>query len=477
MTIIYILILSVVAGIICFATANAKNTAAAIALLVSSAGVAVTTWFCLTGGSSDVKTTWLPEFGASFHIHINGLSAMLCLLTCICFVLIILSTWGKHISSPHKFYGLMLLSLAGLLGVFVAYDALLFYIFWELALIPVYFLCSMWGGTNRVAVSFKFFIYTFIGSLLMLVGLIFMYNATPTHSFDWESFSALGASLSGTQQAWLFALLFIAFAIKMPIFPFHTWQPDTYESSITPVTMVLSAVMVKMGLFAVIRWLLPSLPSGAQDHAKIVLILCVIGIVYASLLAMVQTNIKRLVAYSSIAHIGLMCAGVFSFNTFGDAGVGVQMFSHGINIIGMWVLVYFIEEKMGTKQLDKMGGLATVNPAFAIFLVIITLANVALPLTNGFVGEFLLFNGLLHATYLPNNIWNIVLTIGAGLGVILGAVYSLGMVQKVAYGQVANGLTKETAKLSNAEWVALSIITILIIVFGVYPQPILDLIK
>jgi NADH-quinone oxidoreductase subunit M len=485
MSIIYFIILAIVAGIFCFAIGKRNQSIPAwIALIISTIGIAITSnlgMVVIRGNDGDIldqRFDWLPELGASFATHVNGLSAMLCLLACICFVLIILSTMGKNIDRSNSFYGFMLLTLAGLIGVFIAWDALLFYIFWELALIPVYFLCSMWGGENRIKVSFKFFIYTFVGSLLMLVALLFMYNKTPDHSFSWVSFSNLKDVLSLAEQRNLFWLLFIAFAIKMPIFPLHTWQPDTYAQSLSPVTMILSAIMVKMGLFAVVRWLNPILPNAGQEYSTIVMTLCVIGIVYSSLLAINQSNIKKLVAYSSIAHIGLMCAALFSFSQIGIVGAGVQMFSHGINIIGMWILVYFIENKFGTTDLKKMGGIAALNPTFTIFLVVVTLANVALPLTNGFIGEFMMFNGLFNAKHLHSNNWNIALTVLAGLGVIFSAVYSLGMVQKVAFGELQNkNLTKENTKLSNFEWLALAIITILIIVFGFYPQPIIDLVS
>jgi NADH-quinone oxidoreductase subunit M len=485
MSIIYFILLAIVAGIVCFTIQSAgKNVAAFIALIVSTIGIGITSQLCMVvvrGNDGDVldqRFDWLPEIGASFSTHVNGLSAILALLACICFVLIILSTLHKNIERTNAFYGFMLLSLAGLIGVFIAWDALLFYIFWELALIPVYFLCSMWGGENRIQVSFKFFIYTFVGSLLMLIGLLFMYNKTPDHSFAWTSFSHLKEVLTLAEQRNLFWLLFIAFAIKMPIFPLHTWQPDTYKQSLTPVTMILSAVMVKMGLFAVVRWLNPILPNAGQEYSIIVIGLCVISIVYGSLLAITQTDIKKLVAYSSIAHIGLMCAALFSFNEIGIVGAQVQMFSHGINIIGMWILVYFIESKFGTTDLNKMGGIAALNPTFTIFLVIITLANVALPLTNGFIGEFMMFNGVFNAKYISSNAIIILYTVLAGLGVIFSAVYSLAMVQKVAFGELKNtSLTKENTKLSNAEWLALAIITVLIIVFGFYPQPIIDLVS
>ncbi len=408
---------------------------------------------------------WIPQLGAQFNVGLDGMAVMLCLLTAIAFLLVFITIYNRSYERPGSFYGLMLLSQAGLVGVFTAYDAMLFYVFWELALIPIYFLCSMWGGEKRIPVTFKFFIYTFAGSLLMLVGIIYLYLQSPDRSFSYTTFTNL--NLPVQEQSWLFWLLFVAFAIKMPIFPFHTWQPDTYEQSPTPVTMILSGVMVKMGLFGVIRWLLPVVPQGAYMWAEVAMVLSVIGIIYASCIAIVQTDIKRLIAYSSIAHIGLMCAAIFANNEQSLQGIQVQMFNHGINIIGLWIVVEIIQQRLNIKNMDEMGGIAQYAPRLSIFLVIIALANIALPLTNGFIGEFLMFSGLFQY-----NFW---LMGVAGLGIILAAVYTLNMVQKVIFGQ-GNALTATTVDLQNTELVALSLIVVVILFLGVYPKPMLDLV-
>jgi NADH-quinone oxidoreductase subunit M len=359
-----------------------------------------------------------------------------------------------------------------LIGVFLANDALVFYIFWELALIPVYFLSSLFGGENRIKVTFKFFVYTFVGSLLLLVAFLIIYNHTTDHSFAWTSFVESGKSMSGSMQNWMFWLVFLAFAIKMPMFPFHTWQPDAYEQSATPVTIVLSAIMVKMGLFAVIKWLLPVLPLGVLHWTHLVTILSIIGIIYASCLAIVQTNIKRLIAYSSIAHIGLMIATLFAQNQLGTQGVAIQMFNHGINIMGLWLLVLAIEKRLGTQNLNEMGGLAKLAPKFTIALVLISLANIALPLTNGFIGEFMMFNGLFQST----SQYHIVFTIIAGLGVILAAVYTLGMIQKIAFGELKNNEVV-FADLSTNEWIVLMIIMGIILWLGFCPNVLMSLVS
>lgn len=413
-----------------------------------------------------LSVPWIPQLGARFQVGLDGMGAMLCLLTAIAFLLVFITIYNRDYERPGSFYGLMLLSQAGLVGVFTAYDAMLFYVFWELALIPVYFLCSMWGGEKRIPVTFKFFVYTFAGSLLMLVGIIYLYLQSPDKSFSYASFTNL--NLPAQEQSWLFWLLFVAFAIKMPIFPFHTWQPDTYEQSPTPVTMILSGVMVKMGLFGIIRWLIPVLPQGSYMWSDVAIVLSVIGIIYASCIAIVQTDFKRLIAYSSIAHIGLMSASIFAHNEQSLQGLQVQMFNHGINIIGLWIIVEIIQQRLNIKNMEEMGGIASYAPRMAIFLVIVALANIALPLTNGFVGEFLMFSGLFQY-----NVWVMAV---AGLGVILAAVYTLNMLQKVIFGQ-SNTLTSTVTDLQNTELVALSIIVIIILFLGFYPKPILELVN
>jgi NADH-quinone oxidoreductase subunit M len=351
--------------------------------------------------------------------------------------------------------------------VFLAMDALLFYFFWELALVPMYFLCSQWGGEKRIAVTFKFFVYTFVGSVLMLIGILYVYSKTPDHSFDIHSF--YNNTLSFKQQTNIFWLFFIAFAIKMPIFPFHTWQPDTYEQSPTATTMVLSGVMVKMGVFGLIRWLLPVLPIASFQWGDMVTTLAITGMIYASLIAIRQDDLKRLVAYSSIAHIGLMCAAVFAMDKSGLQGVMIQMFNHGINIIGLWIVVEWIERQFGTRKISELGGLAQKAPSVAILLVIVALANIALPLTNAFAGEFLMFNGILGSVT-KYNVW---FTVAAGICIIFAAVYTLNMIRKVFYGNT-NALTGVARDIQWSERIALGIIVILIFWMGVYPQSLLN---
>ncbi|MBL7717903.1 MAG: NADH-quinone oxidoreductase subunit M [Flavipsychrobacter sp.] len=462
-----LILIPLLAGVLSFAMSG--GAAKGLSLAGSLATLVVAIMVSMNGVDS-FSVPWIPRIGTSFSLAADGMSGMLCLLTAIVLPVVIVANWNKEVENAHSFYALMMLSQAGLMGVFLASDAFVFYIFWELALIPVYFLCSKWGGEKRVPVTFKFFIYTFLGSLMLLAALIILsLQTTGADAYSLASIKAAGASLDPTTQQWLFWLIFIAFAIKMPIFPFHTWQPDTYEQSPTPVTIILSALMVKMGLFAVLRWLLPVLPQGVAYWSDVVVTLSVIGIVYASLLAIVQTDIKRLVAYSSIAHMGLMSAVAFSGSAVGTHGIMVQMFNHGINITGMWLIVSMIENRWGTRDMTKMGGMATSAPKMAIALVIISLANIALPLTNGFIGEFMLFNGLFSGT----SPYAMTFMIVAGLGIILGAVYTLNMVQKAAYGEVAPMVHQKD--ISANEYVGLAVIIALILVLGVYPKPLLDM--
>ncbi|TCJ14416.1 NADH-quinone oxidoreductase subunit M [Flaviaesturariibacter flavus] len=473
MTVLLLFLIPLIGGLVTFFLKEDK-AARGWSLLVAFAAMAVS-----IKGFADMKSGLTPEFsapwmgslGASFSLSLDGLSGILTLLTGIAYPIILLATWKTPYRKPGNFFGLMLLTQAGLMGVFTATDALLFYFFWELALIPVYFLCSGWGGERRIQVTFKFFIYTFTGSVIMLIALLYLYSLTPDQSFSLESFYAL--NLSHSTQGWIFWMLFIAFAIKMPVFPFHTWQPDTYEQSPTAVTMVLSGLMVKMGVFGVLRWVLPVVPDASYIWGDVVMSLSVIGILYASIIALQQDDLKRLVAYSSIAHIGLMSAAIFALSRSGMQGVMIQLFHHGVNIIGLWIVVELVERQFGTRKLSQLGGIAAEAPALTILLVVVAFANVALPLTNSFPGEFLMFNGIWNS---GGTKYNIVFTVLAILSIILGAAYTLRMVQAVFFG-AANERTATGYRLKANETVALCIVVALILWFGVYPQPLIDATK
>ena len=471
MVAVLLIVIPLLSGLFAFFVKNEKTVrswalfASLVTLAVSALGLTMLN----KPANLEFTCVWLGDLGSSFSIKLDGLGQLLCLLTAVAFPIVFIATWNSNYKNANRFFALMLLSQAGLMGVFLAMDALLFYFFWELALIPVYFLCSQWGGEKRIQVTFKFFIYTFVGSLLMLIGIIYLFQQTPDHSFSIQSFYDL--KLDSSTQTWIFWLFFTAFAIKMPVFPFHTWQPDTYEQAPTAVTMILSGVMVKMGLLGLLRWLLPVFPLASYSWGDVVMSMAVIGIVYGSLLAMQQDDLKRLVAYSSIAHIGLMCAAVFAETRIGTQGVMIQMFNHGINIIGLWVIIELIERQFGTRKISELGGLAQKAPAMAMLFVIIAMANIALPLTNGFVGEFLMFNGIFSTT---GTKYTLAFTILAGLGIILGAVYTLNMIRKVFYGNT-NALTERAMDISVGERAILIAIVAAIFVIGVYPKPVLEL--
>jgi len=414
---------------------------------------------------NQVSYVWLPGIGSSFGLILDGLTRILALLTVIIFPIVFLLVPSGRYHHANRFYGLMLLTQCGLLGVFMATDALVFYLFWELALIPVYFLSSTWGGEKRIRATFKFFIYTFLGSLFLLLGILYMYLKTGTGSFGLVAF--YNVQLSELEQFVLFGLFFIAFAIKMPIFPFHTWQPEAYEEAPTPVTMVLSGIMVKMGLFGVLRWLLPMFPMAVKAFNTPIIIVIVVGMVYASFIAIYQDSIKRLIAYSSIAHIGLMAAGAFTLKDSAIHGMTLQMFNHGINIVALWIVADLVERQTGVTRISQLGGIAKKAPTLTIFLVIAAFANIALPLTNAFVGELMIFNGLFQ--FKP---WIAAL---AGLSIILSAVYTLNMVKNVFYGETV-AATAGFSDINKVQGLALVILTALIFVVGVYPDPFFKLI-
>jgi NADH-quinone oxidoreductase subunit M len=485
MILLLIILVPLVAGLLCFASNPAARMLGLLAGVVAT-GLGCYSVIASEAGPLTFSMPWMPQLGASFSLLGDNLSTMLCALSGIVLLAVMLMQWDKEIDRPGNFFGLMLLSVAGINGVFLASDGLLFYFFWELALIPVYFLCSSRGGERRIPVTFKFFVYTFTGSLMMLAGLIFIYLHTASatgsnvNSYALQNMYVAARGLPAETQAWVFLLIFSAFAIKMPIFPFHTWQPDTYETSPTPVTIILSALMVKMGIYGVLRWVIPMLPDAVATYSNVIVTLSVIGIVYASCLALVQTDLKRLVAYSSIAHMGLMSAAAFSMHS-ADAmhaglntsahGLLVQMFNHGINITGMWLVVQMIEQGYGTRDMRKLGGMATVAPWISIAFVIVAFANIALPLTNGFVGEFMLFNGLFQSA----SQYSVLFMVLAGTGVILGAVYTLGMVRKVTYGDAV--LVHGNPSLTINESWAIALVLALILLLGVYPQPFLNLLS
>jgi NADH-quinone oxidoreductase subunit M len=436
-----------------------------LALAVGVANLAIAlyaAYVSLYDGSfnNEMIFDWVPQAGIQFSVGMDGISILMVLLTNLLAPIIILSSQSRELDNEPRYYGLVLLMISALNGVFLATDGMLFYIFYELALIPIYFICAIWGGENRIRVTLKFFIYTFVGSLFMLVSLLFLYLKTPeAHSFAWSALA--NVELTQSESIWVMLGFFFAFAVKMPIFPFHTWQPDTYVTAPTGGTMLLSGIMLKMGVYGAIRWMLPLAPEAWHTLVPYFMALVVIGIVYASIIAVKQTDLKRLIAYSSIAHVGLIAAGVLAWNKMGVQGSMIQMLNHGINVVGLFFVVDLIERRLDTRTLSQMGGIAKVAPRFAVLFMIIMLGAVAVPLTNGFPGEFMLLNGV----WQYNN-W---LGAIAGLTIIFGAVYMLR-----AYGMAMFGPTNEHtagfADLDTRETAVLGIIAALVILLGFFPN-------
>lgn len=426
----------------------------------------------------EFNAAWIKAINAHFHVALGGISMIMVLLTTFLTPLIILSSFRNNYSNPSLFYALISFMQMALIGVFTARDGFLFYIFWELALLPIYFICLLWGGENRGAITFKFFLYTLFGSLFMLASLIDLHintvaNEAGKHSWALADLANAHVNMSHAEQAWVFWGLFLAFAVKMPIFPFHTWQPDTYVTAPTPGTMLLSGIMLKMGTYGLIFWLLPMVPDAVNDWRVFALVLSVISIIYASCMALVQTDFKRLIAYSSIAHVGLISAGIFAFipgktGTEALAGAVMQMFSHGINVVGLFFIAEILLQRTGTRELSKLGGIRNVNPQFALLFLIVLLGSVALPLTNGFVGEFLLINGIYQ--------YNAMTALFAGLTIILGAVYMLRSYQTIMLGE-SNTITVGFGNLSGSEKTMLLVVSATILVLGIYPKPLLDILQ
>lgn len=446
--------------------AGARN----IALGTAIANLAVSIFASLSfnGDGSmnhEFNVAWLPQAGISFSLGMDGVSLLMVLLTNLLAPLIVLSSHSRTFDNEPRYYGLVLMMLGALNGVFLAQDGLLFYIFYELALIPIYFICAIWGGQDRIRVTLKFFIYTFVGSLFMLVSLLYVYLQTPeNHSFAWSDL--VHVQLSPEAANWVMLGFFLAFAVKMPVFPFHTWQPDTYVTSPTGGTMLLSGIMLKMGIYGVIRWMVPLAPEAMHFWTPIFMVLAVVGIVYASIIAVKQSDLKRLIAYSSIAHVGLIAAGVLAWNKAGVQGSLIQMLNHGINVVGLFFVVDLIERRIGTRTLADMGGIAKSAPKFAALFMIVMLGSVAVPLTNGFPGEFLLLNGVWNY-----NVW---LGVVAGLTIIFGAVYMLRAYGLAMFGE-ANRETAQFQDVNANEWVVLGVIAGLVVVLGFFPQLVLNL--
>ncbi len=463
-----LILLPIFASVLTFLSSERMAKQVALVSATTILALAVYIWLQFdpsSGTQFSFRYDWLFNGSILFAAGIDGISLLLVLLTTFLTPLIILSAFSHKYNRSNAFYALILFMESALLGVFTATDAFTFYLFFEAALIPIYFLAAVWGGEHRLKVTIKFFIYTIFGSLFMMVALIYLYYQTPgQHSSEITAFYAL--NLSASSQAFIFWAFFIAFAVKMPLFPFHTWQPDTYTESPTPATMLLSGIMLKMGVYGLIRFLLPIAPIGLSNWGLYAIILSVIGIVYGSIIAIQQSDMKRLIAYSSFAHVGLMAAGVFSLSAHGLQGAMIQMLSHGINVVGLFYIIDIIYARTKTRYLDQLGGISQTSPQLSVYFMILLLGSVALPLTNGFIGEFLLLSSVFQY-----NAW-----IGAvaGLTIILSSVYMLRLFQKAIFGPKSKWVEGLQDLTSNEKAVLLPLI-IMVFWIGIYPNTFLKI--
>lgn len=428
------------------------------------------------------KTPWIERFGISYFVGIDGISLMLVMLTTFLVPIIILGSWNSIDKKIKGFHAALFILQTAMLGSFLAMDAILFYTFWELSLIPMYFIVGIWGGARRIYATIKFFIYTMAGSVLMLLAIIFMMRLTPEVTGGQISASLLDfyklripfiAGEFFTAQTLLFFAFALAFAIKVPIFPLHTWLPDAHVEAPTPGSVILAGVMLKMGTYCFLRWVIPLFPEATEHYSWIFMAVGVIGIVYGALVAMVQPDVKKLVAYSSVSHMGYIIIGLFAMNAYGVNGGLYQMLNHGISTGALFLLIGMIYERTHSREISKYGGLASAMPIFTIVFVIVTMSSIAVPMTNGFVGEFLILLGSYE--YSP---WVASIAVS---GVVLGAAYMLWMVKRVFFGP-AGEIVKHAAHdkehalhdLSARELVVLAPLIVLIFWMGLFPNHFMD---
>jgi len=408
---------------------------------------------------------WVPALGVTYSLDVDGLSLVLVALTCLLSAVSVLCSFSQITDRVKEYYFLLLLLQTGMLGTFLASDLFLFFAFWELMLVPMYFLIGVWGHGQRIYASIKFFLYTAFGSALMLIAILWIYfaawdvNGSP--SFALETFYQL--TTTRTAQIWLFAAFFLAFAIKMPLFPFHTWLPYAHTEAPTAGSVILAGVLLKTGVYGFLRFALPMFPEGAAFFAPLIMLLSLIDIVYGALVAMAQRDVKRLIAYSSVSHMGMLMVGILAFNVEGIEGGIIQMINHGLSTGGLFLIVGMIYERRHTREVSEFGGLAKVMPVYAAYFMIIMLSSVGLPGLNGFIGEFLILLGLMK--------WSILCTVIAATGVILGACYMLWVYQKMMFGPIQVEANKSLRDLVGREILTLLPLVVFCFWIGLNPRP------
>jgi NADH-quinone oxidoreductase subunit M len=448
-----------------------RGLALGVTILTFLVSLPLVTGFQTNADFQFVKNVpWISAgpFQMNYHVGIDGISLWLVILTTFIMPLAVLSTWTAVEEKVKEYMICLLLLEVGMLGAFISLDLFLFYIFWELMLIPMYFIIGIWGGKQKIYAAIKFFIYTMAGSVLMLVALIALYFLgvkAGMHTFSIINLYTL--NIDPAIQTWLFLAFALSFAIKVPLFPVHTWLPLAHTEAPTAGSVILAAILLKMGTYGYVRFAMPLFPDAAARFTPLIATLAVIGIIYAALVAMVQEDVKKLVAYSSVAHLGFVMLGIFALNQQGVAGGMLQMLNHGVSTGALFLIVGFIYERRHTRLISDFGGLSKQMPIFATIFMIVTLSSIGLPGTNGFVGEFLVLLGAFES----NLRWYAVV---ASSGVILSAVYMLWMFQRVMFGELDNPKNQKLKDLNAREIAIMVPLVALIFIMGVYPTPFLD---
>ncbi|MGE0680616.1 MAG: NADH-quinone oxidoreductase subunit M [Candidatus Binatia bacterium] len=413
------------------------------------------------------RLPWIPDFGVHYYVGVDGISLFLVLLTTFLTPVVLLGSWDVHTRVKEYLFFFLVLE-TGMIGALVALDLFLFYVFWEVMLIPMYFLIGVWGGVRRIYAAIKFLLYTMVGSLLMLVAILYLaYLHNAQHgSVTFDLLQLYNLKISEQTQLWLFAAFALSFAIKVPLFPFHTWLPDAHVEAPTGGSVILAGVLLKMGTYGFLRFALPLFPDAAHAAVPTIMALSVIGIIYGALVAMVQPDLKKLVAYSSVSHLGFVMLGMFAFNAQGVEGSIYQMLNHGISTGALFLLVGVVYERRHTRLISEYGGLWKQMPVYASIFLVTMLSSIGLPGLNGFVGEFLILLGVFKA-----NLWAGTLAVS---GVVLGAVYMLWMYQRVIFGPLKNDANKKLTDLSFREVAIFVPLLALMFFMGLYPQPFLS---